>query len=102
MMVGRHALDPGQSLQAFADERVRALRELGASESLGRSEQLLGSVETLVLSGQGVDEVEVRLLVARLAPDAGISLMMLGDVKARGQIDAAWAKLLGSLRLPGG
>ena len=89
-------------MQAFADERARALHDLGASESLSQSEQRLGTAETLVLSGQGSDQVEIRLLVARLAPNAGLSLMMVGDAKSRGQLDAAWAKLVGSLRLPGG
>jgi hypothetical protein len=101
LLVGRHALDPDQSLDAFADEREQALRQTGACESLSRTEQHAGASRILVLEGRGTDAVEIRWLVARLGPDSGLSMMMVGDRPSAAKLDAAWTKLLGSLVLPG-
>ena len=102
LMVGRHALAKDTSLDAFADERARALRDVSASESLTRTEQHFGAARAMVLSGRGAGGVEIRLLVARLSAEAGLSLMMLADARTAPQIDAEWAKLLASLDLPAG
>ncbi len=97
LMVGRQAMAADMTLAAFADERRRALVAGGASGALTQRERTLSGARCIELSGKGEGDVEIKLLVARLDSNMGISFLMLGDAKSTSKLDAAWEKLVGSL-----
>lgn len=97
LMIGRQAMAEDAALATYAEERRRALVESGASDALTRSERTLSGTKCIEFSGKGEGDVEIRLLVARLDSNMGISFLMLGDGKHVANLDAAWAKLVGSL-----
>lgn len=100
LLVGRHPLTPDKSLEDFMTERARVLAELGAGASgEPRREQVRGS-DVMTLAAAEDSGVAVRLLVARLGPAEGLSLMMVGEAGSRGKLDEAWARVVRSLTLP--
>jgi len=103
LMVGRHELDPEQTLESFIAERRRALEQMGGLTNEQTSQQRVGATSTVQLRARAAADaggVSLRLLVARLGPREGISLLMLGDAGDGSRMDPAWATLLSSLRLP--
>lgn len=100
LMVGRHPLASGQSLGEFMQDRSRVLGELGAKPDGEARAEKLGGTDVLTLRASAEGGVEVALLVARLGPTEGISLMMVGEASTRPKLDAAWASVTRSLTLP--
>ncbi len=100
LLVGRHQLEPEESLDSFLQARSTALGELGAHpESSPRRESVHGSeVMTVVASADG--GLRVHLLVARLGPREGLSLMMIGEERSAKKLEQAFSHVTGSLVLP--
>ncbi|MCC6899696.1 MAG: hypothetical protein IT377_12015 [Polyangiaceae bacterium] len=99
VMIGRHAHD-GVAFETFAEERRRALSDLGAAESLTRSAQRVSGRDAVVLSGPGAEGVELRLLLVPLDDKTGLSFLFVAEGGKTARLDAAWSTLLGSLSLP--
>jgi hypothetical protein len=51
-------------------------------------------------SGRSSESLEVRLLVIEQGAGIGLTFLLAGETRHSARIDAAWAKLLGSLELP--
>jgi hypothetical protein len=100
LMVGRHALTPEKSLADFMTERTRALEALGAKASGEPRRETVHGSEVMTLSAGEEGGVAVRLLVARLGPAEGLSLMLVGEASAKAKLDGVWASTVESLRLP--
>ena len=104
LMVGHHAIAEARSLDDFFDERRRALAvEIGELADSARSERTLHGKRTIALSGRAAIDggsVEVRLVVANLGANEGLSLIMVGDAANASRLDQAWHRVLDSLRLP--
>jgi hypothetical protein len=100
LMVGRHPLASGQTLGEFMHDRSRALGELGAKPNGDARPEKFGGADVLTLRASAEGGVEVQLLVARLGPTEGLSLMMVGEASTRSKLDAAWASVAKTLVLP--
>jgi len=102
LMAGRHRLEAGESLDSFLADRRASLEDGGELTGTSRSEQRVGTLDVLTLSGRApsdAGEVEVRLLVLRAGPTEGVSLLLAGDAARRGHIDSVWSTIVGSLRM---
>lgn len=99
VMIGRHVIGDA-SFGSFADERRRALAELGAAESLTQSAQRVSGRDAIVFSGPGAEGVELRLLIVPLDATTGVSFLFVAEGGKTQRLDAAWSMLLGSLALP--
>jgi hypothetical protein len=100
LMVGRHPLPAGQSLTDFMTDRARALADLGAKPTSEARREKAGGDDVVTLRAAADGGLEVELLVARLGPTEGLSLMMVGEASARAKLDAAWDSVANSLALP--
>jgi hypothetical protein len=100
LLVGRHALEPEKSLESFLEARSAALSELGAHpESSPRRQRVHGS-DVMTVSASAEGGLRVRLLVARLGPREGLSLMMIGEERSVKKLEQAFSHVVGSLVLP--
>jgi hypothetical protein len=103
LLVGRHPLSPDATLESFMADRERSLRDFGVTVVAPRTDQVVGNARVLSSGGRAREDgggVELLLLVARLSPSEGLSLMMVEDGAHAARLDAAWGRLLGTLRLP--
>lgn len=100
LMVGRHPLASGQSLGDFMKDRAKVLADLGAAPSGEARSEKMGNADVMTIRASADAGVEVELLVARLGPTEGLSLMMVADAAARGKLATAWASVAKTLTLP--
>lgn len=100
LMVGRHPLAGGQSLVDFMKDRSKVLADLGAAPNGDARPEKMGNAEVMTLRASADAGVEVRLLVARLGPTEGLSLMMVAEAGAGPKLDSAWASVAKTLALP--
>lgn len=100
VMIGRSELGEGETLEAFAASRRQALSETGAGKGVEQSEQRIAGERAWLVRARGDDGVRLRLLTTRLGPRSGISFLLIGDAAHEARLEAAFAKLIGSLELP--
>jgi hypothetical protein len=100
LMVGRHPLASGQSLSDFMNDRAKVLSDLGAAPNGKARSEKIGNADVITIRASADAGLEVELMVARLGPTEGLSLMMVAEAGARAKLDVAWASVAKTLALP--